>query len=441
MSLFRRPHGMSAFLFLQSGQFFSITGSAMARFALTLFAWEQTQQATTLSLMAFFGFLPVIVLSPLAGALVDRWNKKVAMMMSDLGAACASLFIFLMASSGQLQIWHLYLAVAVAGAFETFQFPAYSASLSVMLRKKDYARASALQGIFEQGAGVIAPVLAGALFGVIGLNGILFIDLATFSFAFSALLWIVIPNPPPSDPAKRASLLADSVFGFRYIWRVKPLLGVQMIFFAGNFLSTIATTLMPAMILARTQGSETALGTVNGVLGAGAIAGGVLIAWRGVPQRRVDGVVGAWVIISIFNTLLFGLASDVAMWSLLGAIGYGSFGLVNGSNQALWMSKVPPALQGRVFSTRRLIAQVSAPLAMFIAGPLADRVFEPAMQPNGALALRLGGLFGTGAGAGMAVMTTLAGALLLVVVVGLYAVPAVRHVDALVPDHEDSAEG
>lgn len=441
MNLLRRPQGMNAFLVLQAGQFLSITGTGMARFALTLFAWEQTREATTLSLMAFFGFLPIIILSPIAGALVDRWNKKLTMAMSDLGAACASVFIFTMATTGQLEIWHLYLAVAVAGAFETFQFPAYSSAMSLMLKKDDYGRAAAIEGVFGQGAGIIAPILAGAIFGIVGLNGILFIDMATFSFAFAALLFIIVPNPPPSDkPEQRNSLLQDSVFGFRYIWGNKSLLGLQLIFFCGNFLFSIAATIMPAMILARTNSDEASLGFVNGAFGLGAVIGGLLMAWKGGPKPRIYGVVGGWVVSGIMNCILFGLVNGVVLWALVGGIGLVSLSFINGSNQAIWMSKVPPRLQGRVFSTRRLIAQVSSPIAMFIAGPLADCVFEPAMQPNGALAGALGGIFGTGAGAGMAVMTTFTGILLVVSVLGIFAIPAVRNVENLVEDHQESAE-
>jgi MFS transporter, DHA3 family, macrolide efflux protein len=143
-----------------------------------------------------------------------------------------------------------------------------------------------------------------------------------------------------------------------------------------------------------------------------------------------------WIISAIFGMMLVGVGQVWVLWALGGFVTAFVSPTLNGSNQSLWMSKVPPQLQGRVFSIRRLLAQVVGPLGMFIAGPLADRVFEPAMRADGALAPIFGGIFGVGAGAGMGLLITIAGALCIISTSLIYLVPIVRHVETLIPDFE-----
>lgn len=428
------PAGMRAVVVIQLGQFLSLVGTGMTRFALTLYAWQMTGEATALALVAFFSFLPVVLFSPVAGALVDRWNRKLVMMLSDLGAGAMTIFLFIMNLSGTLEIWHLFVAAFITGLFGSFQFPAYSASISLMVEKKDYARASAIGGVVESAAAILAPVLAGLLFGIIGLNGILLIDIISFTFAVGALVWVVVPQPPPTDPAKRSSLWEDSAFGFRYIFARPSLLGVQSIFFFGNLLFSVTMTLQSPMILARTGGDETALSAFNGAAALGGMFAGLVIVRLGVPHNRLRAVVGTWLYCSVMMIVLTLMRTPVG-WALIGFLLTLSFPVMNGANQSLWMSKVPPQLQGRVFSVRRLFAQIAGPLGMVLSGPLADRVFEPAMRPDGSLAPVFGSWFGTGAGAGMAVLMAGVCTLIIVTTLAIYAIPHVRHVETIIPDY------
>ncbi|MCC7208903.1 MAG: MFS transporter, partial [Anaerolineae bacterium] len=160
--------GMRAFSLVWFGQVISLTGSAMTAFGLTLWAYQLTGQATALALTAFFGFAPTVLLSPFAGVLVDRWNRKLVMMFSDLGAGLSTIVIFALYATGNLQIWHLFVANAFAGVFQAFQFPAYSASISLMLPKEQYGRAQGMMAMAESGSGILAPILAGALLGIVG---------------------------------------------------------------------------------------------------------------------------------------------------------------------------------------------------------------------------------------------------------------------------------
>jgi hypothetical protein len=209
-----------------------------------------------------------------------------------------------------------------------------------------------------------------------------------------------------------------------------------MVFFFINLTATFGFTVLAAMILARTDNNATILGSVQSAGAAGGVAGGLLLSAWGGPKRRIHGVLLSMISISIFNIMLMGIGRSLPVWAAASFIGAAFLPILNGSNQAIWQAKVLPDLQGRVFSVRRLIAQITAPFAMLLAGPLADYVFEPAMSAGGTLAPIFGGFLGTGPGAGMALMFIISGTLGILVGMGGYSVPIIRNVEDILPDHD-----
>jgi MFS family permease len=434
---------MTAFTIVWFGQVVSLVGTAMSGFALTLWAYRTTGLATALSMVAFFNFAPMILMSPIAGVLVDRWNRKWTMALSDLASAVMTLVVLVLFLTGHLQLWHLYVTGALSAAFGTFQWPAYSAAISMMVPKTHYQRASGMISMAESGSGIAAPILAGVLVGILGFQRlwvIFAIDLVTFLVALGALVIVTIPNPPRIEPEHPESLFRQSMFGFRYIWEHRPLFDLQMVFFASNLVANLCVTILPALILARTSNNATALGSAQSAAAVGGVVGGVLLTAWGGPKRKVNGVLLGMILTSLFGTLVIGFGRSLPVWMVGSFMMMVFVTILNGSNQAIWQSKVPPALQGRVFSVRRLIAQVTVPVAMLASGPLADKVFGPAMLPAGSLAPLFGWLSGTGPGAGISLMFVWAG--LAGACVGLvgYLVPSVRNVERLIPDH-DTATG
>lgn len=437
-----QPRGMTAFTVVWFGQVLSLLGSAMTAFALTIWAFEETGQATALALVAFFSFGPTVLLSPVAGALVDRWNRRLVMMLSDLAAGLSTIVVLVLFATHQLEVWHLYVTGAFAGAFQAFQFPAYSAAVTMMLSKDQYARASGMLSLAQSASGVFAPAAAGALLGPVGIVGILLFDILTFSAAVGALLFVHIPQPEAAADGKESgsSLWQESVYGFRYIYRRPSLLALQMVFFFMNFISAFTLVLLSPMILARTGNDELLLGAVQSIGAVGGVIGGlVLSAWGG-PRRRIHGVLLGMFGASLLGQLPLGVGRGLLLW------GAGNFAInfmipmLNGSNQAIWQAKVAPNVQGRVFAVRRLIAQITYPLATLAAGPLADYVFEPAMMSGGALTGAFGWLVGAGPGAGMGLIVVISGSLGIAVSLGGYLFPVIRNAETLLPDHEVAAK-
>jgi len=436
-----RPTGMTAFIVIWIGQIISILASSMSQFGLTIWMYQQTQSATAMGLMQVFFITPFLIMSPIAGVMVDRYNRKLMMMVSDLTAILATFSIFILYASGHLQFWHLYVAAVFNGIGNTFQWPAYSAAISTMVPKEQLGRANGLTGLMEAGPGVLAPALAGALMPVVGLTGILFFDFATFFIAIGALLLVVVPQPARTEEGAQADeggLLKQAVFGFKYIFARPSLIGLQLVFFFGNLFSGMAFAIFAPMLLARTSQNSLIFGTVQSMLAIGGIIGGVAMSAWGGFKRRVHGVLFGWILGSV-GTILLGAGQNLYLWIPAAIFTMMITPLINGSNQAIWQSKVAPDVQGRVFSARRLIAWLTNPISPILAGTLADYVLEPAMRSQGSFTNLFGGLVGHGPGAGMGLLTVFCGLAAAIVGLSGYFIPAIRNAEDILPDYDQQA--
>ena len=438
----KQPRGMTGFSIVWFGQLVSLLGTSMSGFGLMIWAWQVTGKATPLALMGVFMAAPSLLVSPFAGALVDRWNRKLVMAISDFAAGLSTIAIFVLYLTNNLQIWHLYAAGAFASVFQSFQWPAFSAAISTMLPKEQYARAAGMMSIAQALSTIAAPPMAGVLLVWIGLQGILMIDIVTFVFAVVMILLVAIPQPKTSAAGaqSKGSLLSEAGFGFRYIVARPSLLGLQLMFFTINFLNAFQFALLAPMILARTNSSSTILGTVQSAFGIGGLLGGILLSVWGGPKRKVHGVLIGMMLGSFASGVLMGLGGGVVMWSVAAFLSMLILPILNGSNQAIWQAKVPPDIQGKVFSVRIMIAQISSPLAMALIGPLADRIFEPRMAVGGSWSGIFGGMIQPGVGAGIALIMVLSGIIGMGAPLIGYMIPAIRNAEDLIPDHTDHGE-
>lgn len=429
---------MLGFSIVCAGQAVSLLATAMTNFGLTLWAFEVTGKATPLALVGIFYGVPYIVLSPFVGVLVDRSNRKLLMILSDLAAALTTLIVLLLYISNGLQVWHLYITAAVSGLFQGFQGPAYSAAITTMMPKEEYTRANGMLAAVESGSGLLAPMLAGALIGPIGLVGIFIIDLLSAVIAVGALAFVHIPQPTISEVGRegRGNFLKESAFGFGYIFKRPSLLGLQTLFMLGNFFANMSYVLLSPMILGRTGNNEVILGSVRSAGAAGGLVGGLLMTVWGGPKRRVRGVLLGWFCLGLLGITTIGLGQSLLVWAAGAFLAHIFSALVDSSNQAIWQSKVAPDVQGRVFSTRRFIAMMIAPIGYMLAGPLADRVLEPGMAQSGQLTPVFESLVGSGTGAGMALLFVFGGLLIVATTVVGALIPAIRNVERILPDYD-----
>jgi MFS transporter, DHA3 family, macrolide efflux protein len=433
----KRPAGMASFVIVCLGQIVSVLASSMSHFGLTIWMYQQTQSATAMGLMQVFFITPFLLISPIAGVMVDRHSRKLMMMVSDLTAVVATGGVFLLLALGRLEFWHLYIAASLNGLGNTFQWPAYSAAISAMVPKQQYGRANGLMSLMEAGPGVLAPLLAGALLPIVGLTGLLMLDVTTFFVAIGSLLIVHVPQPSHTAAGEegRGTLLREAIYGFRVIFRQPSLLGLQLIFFFGNLFAGIGLTLLAPMVLARTANDSVTFGLVQSSGAIGGVVGGVIMSAWGGFHRRIHGVLLGWLLFALSLSFM-GIDQGVALW-LPAIFAMSLFSpLTNTSNQAIWQAKVAPDVQGRVFSARRLIAWFTNPISPIIAGTLADFLLEPAMRTDSGLATLVGPLVGRGPGAGMGLLMVLCGIGASLVALGGYCIPLIRNVEDILPDHD-----
>lgn len=432
-----RDRGMRKFMLIWLGQMLSMFGTATTRFALIVWAYQQTGQATTLALIGFFSFSLYILLSPIGGVIADRYNRSLLIIVGDLGAAVLTIILLILYTSGTLQVWHLYISTALVGAFESFQVPAYQAAITLLIPKEQFARASAMRSFAQQASDVFAPIFAGLVMGVIGLGGIMLVDLATFSFAIVPLLFIRIPQPVRTASAKRERVHESFLAGWRYIVERPGLLGLLLIYSGINLMAGLTYYgVMDAMVLARTGGDQTALGAVRAALGAGGVLGGIVMSIWGGPKRRIHGVLGICAISFLIGDFSTAVGRVTPVWMFAAFVGTFFIPIIVSCNRTIWQLKVEPALQGRIFGLQATLQTLSVPVGYLLAGPLADQLLEPAMREGGTLATIFGGLIGTGPGAGMGLMfffTAIGG--FTIAMIG-YLIPAVRNVERDLPDFD-----
>jgi MFS family permease len=423
------PASMRNFLIVWLGQLVSTIGSNMTGFAIEIWAWEITGKATTLALVGFFSLLPSIIITPISGVIVDRFNRKFLMMVGDTVAVFSTIIILFLHLTNNLQIWHFYLTGAIVGTFNQFQSLAFESSISLMIPKQHYTRASSLGFVSSYGSQIIAPALAGYLYTIIGFTGIWLIDISTFIVAISSLLLINIPQPSPTNTNENvANLWQDVGCGWRYIATHKNLLALLIINLLFWLPHDIGDSLYTPMILSRTNNNTLVLGSLAAAAGFGGVTGAIIVSTWGGFKRKITGVLLGMIGAGI-SKIVFGLGRTTWVWIPAQFCSSFTFPLNGSSDNAIWLGKVPPNVQGRVFAARSLLLQIGSAVGYLIAGPLADRVFTPALQSGGVLVGIFGGLLGTGTGAGIAFLYVICAVCMLLVGLVGFLIPVLWHQD------------
>jgi len=436
-----RITGFRGFLTIWAGQFASLFGSGMTSFALTIWIYQQTQSPMSLTLSAFFATFPMLVFGPISGALADRFPRKLLLIASDFMAGLATLALLGVYQSGYLEVWHIYIAVTIAGIADSIQVPALMGSVTLMVPQKHYSRASGLQELAGTASSIFAPVAAASLLALTDLREILWIDLGTFGLAILTLGIAHIPQPAETEIGKAAqgSLFQDMLYGFKFVLARPSLRGLQAIWMSANLFATTGNVLIAALVLARTGGDQLVLSGVEAILSAGAVVGGVVISAWGGPRHKVRGALIAMALCGLFGRMLFGLGRSFVTWIPGAFFVFFFIPILNGCLAPVWLSKVAPDVQGRVMSARITLSRAMIPVGTLIAGPLAEQIFEPAMMPGGLLVPVFGKLVGTGPGAGMALLFMLTGILILALAPLGFSIPAILEAETLLPDYAPQA--
>lgn len=432
---------MSTFVIILIGELISMLGSGLTGFALGVWIFDQTGKATPFAITVLFANLPQILLAPLAGSLADRWNRRLMMILADIGAALTTLLAVFLLSIGKLDVWTIYIIAALGSVFGAFQETAFQASVVTLVPKKDLARANGMAQTTQAVTMLVTPVLAGVLFGLIGLQGIMTIDFITFFAAIAALLVVRIPQPKlDAGSNQKANAWEDAKLGWNYVRVRTGLLGLMLFFMMVNFMLNFSAVLTGPLVLSTHNAAV--LGTIQMFGGIGMLVGSLGVSIFGAPKKRVLTLLGV-ILISSVGLGLAGFRDSIVLMAAGFFITMVSVPLASASSQSIFQVKVPENMQGRVFAIRTVFARFMMPLAFLISGPLADHVFEPLMQEGGALAATfVGALIGVGPGRGIGLMYLIGMVGVMITIVITFLNPRVRNVETELPDvvQEDTAE-
>jgi hypothetical protein len=307
-----------------------------------------------------------------------------------------------------------------------------------MVSKHQYIRANGLISLLYEFPGIFGPLLAGVMYLVIGLSGILAVNLLAFVVSIGILLFVDVPEPPRTAEGvlSHSKFLDEAIYGIKYIFQRPSLLGLQLIFFTGNLFSGIAlsSAVLYPMILLRTDNNIQILGTIQSAAALASVVGGIfLTTWAGI-KRPARAIVLSWLISSILGMTLLGIGQVLIIWLIAVAVDAIFDPIVNVSMDSFLQAKIPPDLQGRVFSASDFISQAVFPFTPLVAGYLGDQIFEPAMGTGGALATVFGWLVGTGPGSGFGLLILLCGVGGALIGLAGYLIPSIRNIDVLLPD-------
>jgi len=424
---------MKVFVIAWVGQTVSLIGSGLSSFALGVWVFQQTGSATQFALIGLSALLPRVILAPFAGALVDRWDRRWVMIISDSGAALCTILALVLLMLNRLEVWQVYLVAGFNAVFSAVQWPAYTAAVSLIVPHKQLGRANGLMQFGQAAAEIAAPVLAGALVPLIRIQGVLLIDFATFIFGVATLLLVRFPKPEKAARPKTgpSSFWREMMEGWNYIISHKGLLGLLNFLTLISFLWGMVGALIVPMILSFTSGKE--LGAILSTAGVGMLAGSLLMSFWGGPKRRIYGVL-CFELTAGISFMVMGLRPSFGLIALGAFSAHVTIAMVYGSNQAIWQSKVPPEIQGRVFAAQQMFGKAAAALAYLLAGPMVDRVFNPLLLKNGWLAGTMGRIIGVGPGRGIGLVFIMMGMIKIGVVLAAYFKPNIRQIEDKMPD-------
>ncbi len=384
----------SRFFPIWTGQVFSLLGSELVQFALVWWLTRTTGSATVLAGATLVALLPQILISPIAGTLVDRWDRRRVMMLADGAIALTSVALALLFALGVARVWHVYVALLFRSTGSAFHWPAMQAATAMMIPDRHLSRIGGLnQGLYGFAA-IVAPPLGAILLGLLPMHGILAIDVVTALAAVLPLVCVRIPRPQRELPAeRRPSVLADLGAGLRFVWSWKPLLAIILVSMSVNVFTNPASALSPLLVTKHFGGGAIQLAGLQSAFGFGMVGGGALLGIWGGFKRRIVTVVAALFLMGIgFTAVGFmpatGFGAAVAAFGFVGVMSP----ICDGALLAILQSTVPHEMQGRVLSLLMSGAKAAAPLGLAVAGPVADRFGVPVWYTIAGLVMVAGSL-------------------------------------------------
>ena len=396
------------FYILWSTQSFSQLGSALTQFALTLWLYEKTGSALSTAALMICSYAPYVIMSILAGAITDKFDKKKTMLVCDVLAAVGTVLIFILYKAGLLSVWHLYAINALSGLMNTVQVPASEVAYTLIIPKDQYQKTSGLQSLSRSLISIGSPLIASGLYGLTGLDGVIAADMITFAAAFTALAFFIELPSASSGENSQENVLELAKEGLRFL-KEHPLVLNVILFMSGvNLIASAFDAVLPALIIPNPRGGNNVLGVVTSCSGIAMIFGSLLVTVLPRPKDRVR-VIYLTMLISLgIENYLLAFSRNPVLWCLGQIIGWILVPVMSANQNVIMRNTVPVELQGRVYACRNTMQFFTIPIGLLLGGSMVDAVCEPFMAANISNGF-LTSLFGSGKGSGAALMMFILG--------------------------------
>ena len=430
-------HKSNPFYALVATQTLSLIGSRMTSIGVGIWVFTETGKTAPLLLTSFFNELPGMLAGSLAGVIVDRWDRRWVMILSDLGQAVGSVLLMISFLSGNFEVWHLYAVALLQGSFSIFQSPAERAATTMLVPEEGRERANAIKETSFPLAGIVAPVFTGFLYASIGIAGIIFIDLLTFVVAVIFLWFIHIPHPETSAVGleSQGGFWQEARGALQFVTRRRALFLFMLATAFINFLLNGPLDLtLPYLILL--TNSEKVAGSIIGVTSLGAFAGASLIAIWGGTRPRMKTILVGWIVTGIMF-LFFGVLRTPVPIGMTLFVLFFNLPLVQAVYISVLQVKSPPDLQGRIFALNDQLSLIGSTMSFLLTGFLVDRVVNPAIGTTAWVFFE--SLLGNGPGAGIGLVEVITGLIILLTTLLLLSSAEIRDLEARLPDYEPSS--
>lgn len=432
-----KEKSMKSFYVLMAGLTASFLGTNLSNFGISLWILDNQKSVVIFTSTAAALALPGILISPLAGTLIDRWSRKKVLAWGQLVSALSTLVLAAFYFYDRLSVELIIFFGAISSIAGAFMLPAISAGTTMMVPKESLPRANSIRTLGFGMGQLLGPAIAGFLIVSIDLAGIFVIDLLSFCIGFAAVLLVKIPPPPPDDQenSRDGSVWQQMSFAWSYLRERKGLFWLMFFYAALNFI--VASIYVLFMPLLRSFASPEQIGLLMSVGGVGMIGGSAFILfWRGF-NNKVLIVLGLSASISV-AIMLTPIYPSVYLVGIGIFLVMALFPGVTALSQTVWQQKLAPQVQGRIFGFRATIVGATMPVAYLLAGVLVDQVFEPFMELDGPLPSLVRQIYGVGEGRGIALMVSVLGVVSLLVVIAAFFHPRIRRVENELPDYDYS---
>jgi MFS family permease len=407
----------SKFLLIWFGQFISVMGTGLSLFALGVYTYRQTNTATSYVFVLMCVFLPPFLLKPYGGVLADRYDRRLMMILGDLGATIGLLYIFFFMWKGNIQLWQIYLGISFSSIFSAFQEPAYKALVTDLLPKEQYAKASGLMQLATSSQYLISPFLAGLLLTLIKIEYIFLIDTSTLIISSTIVILIRKILGKAATTTKKQNFISEFKEGFRAFTENKGVVNLVLTIMIVLFFVGLLQSLMIPMLLNIAVTRD--VGIAQSVSASGMIIGSLFMGLFG---RKSDNRM--MLSSSLFLAGLFfenmGVSKSIIYITSAGFLFFATLPFVNTSIEVMIRNNIDNSKQGRVWSIISMVTYLGSILAFGVAGFLADKIFNPLLEINGLLADSVGKFIGVGSARGIALMLVISGAMISVIALFLF---------------------